>query len=319
MFSPLHSPSRLHAATRFLAAVACVTLFVVAGAGCGAPERSFDGERAFAHLEAQVAAGPRVPGRPGHARGLELLRRHLEGAADRVSLHRFHEVSPLDSTSLDLTNVVAVFHEESPTRILFGAHWDSRAIADQDPDEALRSSPVPGANDGASGVAVLLEVATALREVPPGIGVDLVFFDGEDQGLTDVPESWALGATAFVRDHATYRPAFVVIIDMVGRTGTRIPREGHSVLRAGPLVEAVWSLAGDLGLTVLQDSLGAAIMDDHIPFLRAGIPAIDLIGFDDPDWHTTNDLPQNCSPAVLEEVGRLLLGLVARAEESLSS
>jgi hypothetical protein len=299
---------------RALAALGVVLL----AAGCGAPERRFDAERAYGHLVTQVEIGPRAPGTDGHARGAAYLRSHLEATADRVSAHRFHAISPLDSTSLDLTNLVAVFTEDAPKRILFGAHWDTRVRSDEEEDEALRNRPVPGANDGASGVAVLLELATALAEHPPGVGVDLVLFDGEDQGVEADPDSWALGSQAFVRDHPAYRPAFVVVIDMVGRTGTRIPREAHSVLAAGPLVEAVWAAGRDLGLTVLADSLGGPVVDDHIPFLRAGIPAIDLIDLEDPDWHTTRDLPGNCSPEPLGEIGALLLELIARAEASLS-
>jgi hypothetical protein len=148
------------------------------------------------------------------------------------------------------------------------------------------------------------------------VGVDLVLFDGEDGGLEGDPLSWALGSQRFVRDHPTYRPAFVVVIDMIGRRGLSVPKEANSVAAAGPLVEAIWATGRELGLTVLADSVGAPVYDDHIPFLEARIPAVDLISLDDPDWHTLRDLPGNCAPESLGQIGRLLLALVARAEAS---
>jgi Zn-dependent M28 family amino/carboxypeptidase len=284
-------------------------------AGCA--DREFDDDRSFRHLVAQVELGPRVPGSPGHARALEYYRAHLEPLADRVFVHEFDAVSPLDSSAVTLRNVVAVFRPDSPTRILFGAHWDTRPVADEDPEPARRRDPVPGANDGASGVAVLLEVATSLAARPPGIGVDLVLFDGEDLGRPAEPETYALGSQEFVRAHPEYRPAFLVNLDMVGRRGLRIPKEPHSVLGAGWLVERVWAAGREMRSTVLVDSLGPPVFDDHVPFLRAGIPAVDLIDLRDPNWHTTADLPEACAPESLGEVGRLVLAILRDAERTL--
>jgi Zn-dependent M28 family amino/carboxypeptidase len=284
--------------------------------GCGAAERSFDEGRAFRHLEAQVAFGPRVPGSEAHGACLAYLRAQLEGSADEVTVHTFEGSCAVDSSSATFHNVIAVFRPESRRRILFGAHWDTRSAAERDPDPAKRNEPVPGANDGASGVAVLLEVAAALAARPPETGVDLVFFDGEDCGVDRSVESWALGAQAFVRDHPDYRPGYAVILDMVGRRGTRIPREGNSAASAPQLVAAIWAVAREEGLTVLADTLGAPVMDDHIPFLAARIPAVDLIDLDDPAWHTTGDLPANCAPESLGQLGRLVLALVERAEKA---
>jgi len=288
---------------------------VVAVAGCGG--REFDQDRAFGHLTDQVAMGPRVPGTEGHRRALEYFRKHLEERADRVYTHEARLPSPLDGAPMDLKTVVAVFRPDRSVRVLFGAHWDTRAVADQDPDEARRGDPVPGANDGASGVAVLLELATALAEIPPKIGVDLVLFDGEDQGRSQEAETFALGSARFVEDHRDYRPAFMVNLDMVGRRGLRIPREPHSVLGAARLVERIWTVGREIGCTVLVDSLGPPVFDDHVAFLRAGIPAVDLIDLSDPNWHTTADRPDACSPESLGEVGRLVLAVLRDAERTL--
>jgi len=216
---------------------------------------------------------------------------------------------------MHLTNVVAVFGAERTSRLMFGAHWDTRPIADQETVDSLRTQPVPGANDGASGVAVLLEVARALSRAEPKVGVDLVFFDGEDSGRDDYPRTFALGSQRFVKDHPSYRPRIAVILDMVGRRDARIPREGTSVTYSGWAVESVWGAARDLGLTVIVDSVGTATFDDHVPFIEAGIPAVDILDMRDPAWHTVRDLPENCSPETLGQIGRLVLELIARAEE----
>ena len=293
-----------------------IGLAVLAATACDPAPRPFDASAAFARLEEQVAMGPRVPGSAAHRACLEYLESTLTPLADRVTLHAFDDVCAIDSTRATFHNVVAVFAPGERRRVLFGAHWDSRPVADQDPDPTKRGDPVPGANDGASGVAVLLEVARALKARPPAVGVDLVFFDGEDCGTEEDVRSWGRGSQRFVADHPGYRPGYAVILDMVGRKGTRIPREANSVARSPALVDAIWALARAEGLTVLADSTGSPVMDDHIAFLAAGIPAADLIDLSDPAWHTVSDLPAGCSPDALAEVGRLVLALIDRAERA---
>jgi Zn-dependent M28 family amino/carboxypeptidase len=285
--------------------------------GCSERERQFDATRAFAHLAEQVAQGPRVPGTDAHRRTFALLHDHLRERADRVTVHRFVTSSPLDSTEVELSSLVAVFAEDEPVRLLFGAHWDSRPICDRETDEELRRLGVPGANDGASGTAVLLEVATALAADPPRVGVDLAFFDGEDMGREGEALTYALGSRRFVRDFPDYRPVLVVILDMVGRRGLRIPKESNSVLGAARAVERIWSLGEEIGCSVLVDSLGPPIVDDHVPFLEVGIPAVDLIDLADPAWHTRRDVVENCAPQSLGEVGELVLAIIREAEDSL--
>lgn len=302
--------------SRFASVASFAPLLCAAWTGCAPSPRSFDEAAAFAHLERQVAFGPRIPGSGGHAAALAYFRDHLEACADVVSVDTFDGICALDSTAMTLHNVVAVFRPDEKRRLLFGAHWDTRPYADRDPDESRRRDPVPGANDGASGVAILLEVASALRALPPGVGVDLALFDGEDCGVEESPDSWALGSQRFVAANPGYRPAYAVIIDMVGRDGMTLPKEGNSVAAAGPLTHAVWREAARLGEPAFVDSVGRAVWDDHIAFLRAGIPAVDVIDFDDPHWHTVSDLPEHCSPSSLGQVGRLLLALVRKAEEA---
>jgi len=286
--------------------------------GCSPAPRNFDESRAFEHLVSQVNLGPRIPGSEGHRKTYELIHSHLEFNADRITEHSFTDVSPIDSSMIEIRSLIGVFNEESSRRVLFGAHWDTRPIADEETDEEKRKLPVPGANDGGSGVAVLMEIASQLRERPPAIGVDLAFFDGEDQGIHGSPRSFALGSQRFVKDYPQYRPAFVVILDMVGREGTSIPREGNSMIASAPFVDRIWEIGRLSGCSVLADSTGPPVFDDHIAFLEAGIPAVDLIDVSDPAWHTTGDLPERCSPQSLGEVGRLVLEIIRNAEQDLS-
>src|SRR5690606_32148742 len=156
---------------------------------------------------------------------------------------------------------------------------------DRDPDPAKRSRPVPGANDGASGVAVLLEIARILHANPLGIGVDMILFDLEDLGTAEQVEAdaaearipFAIGSAAFVRNNPTYRPTFGILLDMVGDRNLRIPKEGYSRAYAPRIVEKVWAAAERVGAEAFVDEPGGAVEDDHVPFLRAGIPMVDLI------------------------------------------
>lgn len=265
-----------------------------------------DGDRAFAHLEAQVEFGPRVPGSVAIARCREYLFEQLSQRTDYVGAQRFTLPDPYGNDSLQLVNVLAHFHRERAARVLLGAHYDTRPRADQD-SGAARARAVPGANDGASGVAVLLEVARALAAWDPGVGVDLVFFDGEDYGREGDFDHYLLGSRHFVQTMGAYRPRAMLLLDMVGDADLRIPMEGNSLTRAPGLTALVFDVADSLRAPGFVREKGPAVLDDHVPFLVQGIPAVDLIDFDYPPWHTTADLPGQCSPASLESVARVVL------------
>lgn len=270
----------------------------------------FSGERAFELLETQVAFGPRVPGTDAHREMLAWLLAELRGSADSVLPHTFVVADPRGGEEpLQLTNVKASFRPDREPRYAFAAHWDSRPEADRQPGGGVDRA-IPGANDGASGVAVLLAVAEILAEHPPQSGIDLLFFDGEDYGREGEPENYLLGSRRFVRDFPSYRPSGLVLLDMVGDRDLHIPMEGNSLRYAGDLVIRVFNRALALGLPAFEAVPGQHVMDDHVPFLQAGIPAVDLIDLDYPYWHTLEDLPQACSPTSLEQVGTLVLHLV---------
>lgn len=282
------------------------------GSGNGS---SFDAERAFAHLERQVAFGPRIPGTEGHRRQLQWMQSFLAERADTVLSQHFSHVTQAGDT-LRLTNVFARFRPDARDRILLIAHWDTRPQADQSPRREDRGLPVPGANDGASGTAVILEIAEVLRQQRPPIGVDLLFVDGEDFGPGE--GDMYLGAKHFARNQPpSYQPLYGVLLDMVGDRDLRLPVEGNSARYAPEVVRRVWDLAREMGYgDVFVNEVGPYISDDHIPLNEAGIRTIDIIDFDyGPGhryWHTREDVPANTSAQSLGIVGRVMTELIRR-------
>ncbi len=275
----------------------------------------FDGKKAFQFLVAQTNFGPRVPNSPAHEQCLNYLENELAACADTVTLQPFTWPG-YDNTTLHCTNILASFNNKAVTRVLLIAHWDSRPRADQDPDPKKRHFPVPGANDGASGVAVLLEIARHCKARPPAIGVDIVLTDGEDYGYERDLQNYFLGARYFASHLPEgYHPMFGILLDMVGDSQLEIPKEPNSISNAPDVVNLVWSTAKNLGVYQFTDAVQRPVSDDHIPLNEAGIRTIDLIDFDYPDasnryWHTTMDTPDKCSAESLEAVGRVLLTVI---------
>jgi Zn-dependent M28 family amino/carboxypeptidase len=264
-------------------------------------------------LERQCAFGPRVPGSAAHDSCFSWLTSRFRAMAPVVQVDSFTYDSPELGHEVRLTNLVARFRPRAKERILIGAHWDSRPWADKDPKPALRTRPVLGANDGASGVAVLLEMARVLQKTGTPIGVDLVLFDGEDLGTEENPNGFFRGSMRYVSRMGEDRPLFVIVIDMVGKTGLTLQWEINSRKQASNIVDVVWQEARDLGIRNFRSEPGPQVFDDHIPFLNASIPAVDLIDFNFPEWHTTHDTPATCSPRSLEAVGTVLVSLATKA------
>lgn len=281
----------------------------LADLGIDVPE--FSADSAFELLKRQVEFGPRVPGSPGHAQQLEWMTELLRERADTVILQHFtHDA---DSIELALTNVFARFRADAPDRILLLAHWDTRPTADAEREPELREQPILGANDGASGTAVLLELARVLSIDAPPIGVDLLFTDAEDY-----TGNMYLGAKHFAANLPRgYRPLYGILVDMVADQDPVFPIEGHSQSFAPEVVERVWRLAEQLGHgAVFQRRTGSTISDDHVPLNRAGIRTIDIIDFDygpgNSYWHTLQDVVENTSPRGLGIVGEVLTVLIYR-------
>lgn len=255
---------------------------------------AFNGERALADVATQLSFGPRWTGSPGHSRTVAWLVATLTAAGWQT------EVQTAEIEGQTVQNVIAR-RGTGKEWVLLGAHYDTRLVADEDPDPARRVEPVPGANDGASGVAVLLELA---RVLPPELDKEvwLVFFDAEDNGR--IPGwDWILGSRAFVAA-LVGAPDAVVIVDLVGDADLQLYYEHNS---DAELSAEIWAVAARLGYQQFIPELKYSILDDHTPFLQAGIRAIDIIDFDYPYWHTTADTLDKVSAESLAAVGATLL------------
>lgn len=254
----------------------------------------FNGERALKDVQYQVDLGPRVSGSLAHDQEVEWIEKELK---------RFHWQVQLQETTFQgkpIKNVIAS-RGSGEDWIILGAHYDSRILADRDPDPTKRGLPVPGANDGASGVAVLLELA---RSLPPDLNktIWLVFFDAEDNGRIG-DWDWILGSRAFVQN-LTGKPNAAVILDMIGDKDLELYWEMNSDRL---LSEQIWAQAKDLGYNQFIPQPKHRILDDHVPFIEAGIPAVDLIDIEYAYYHTTQDTSDKVSAESLQAVGDTLL------------
>ncbi|RJP73772.1 MAG: M28 family peptidase [Candidatus Zixiibacteriota bacterium] len=285
-------------------------VFLALGVIPAARAADFDAARAWDQLLAQCAFGPRNPGSDGHQECLHYLEAELKKYAPVVERQTFSAVQPVTKEPLRLTNLIARFPGPGTRRVLLCAHWDTRPWADQDPNPENRDEPILGANDGASGVAVLLEIARCLAAEPPPVGVDIVLFDGEDMGREGHLEEYLLGSREYAASLSPPLPEAAILLDIVGGKGMRIPRELYSLQKARRLQEEIYAIARRLNQYVFVNEQGSAVYDDHIPLLEAGIPAVDLIDFSYPYWHTLQDVPANCSPKALEAVGKVVLAWV---------
>ncbi len=276
---------------------------------------TFDPARAFSYLTQQTSFGPRNPNSKGHEACLQYLLEMLRSLAGRVEKQEFTRTGYRGEV-LRMTNIVAAFNPDARTRILLCAHWDTRPRADRDPDKARRNEPILGANDGASGVAVLLEIANILHSTPPPVGVDIVLFDGEDYGREGDQTYYLLGSRFYAQQKpADYIPRFGILLDMIGDKQLEIPREANSMRYAPDVMDEIWSTARELGIQQFVDAPGDEVMDDHWPLNEAGIKTVDLIDFNYPDasnrfWHTSQDVPANCSAESLGAVGTVLVHLL---------
>ena len=302
--------------SRFSRSGLCLALALVVPA-CGARDRAarpreFVGPRAFGYLEQQMQFGPRIPGTAAHERTGDWILQHLRATADSVAVQSITHVTRHGET-LHLRNFFARFRPGAPDRVLFLAHWDTRPHADQSANLGQQRLPVPGANDGASGVAVLLGVADALKAKPPSLGVDLLFVDGEDFGNFARDTNDVLIGSRYFASHRppAYQPLFAVLFDMVADKDQQFYYEGNSQAFAPEVVDRVWRTAADLGYgRIFQPGVKHTLTDDHVALQQAGIHAIDVVDFDYPYWHTREDTIDKVSAASLQVVGDVAVALV---------
>lgn len=277
----------------------------------------FSADSAYSYVERQVKFGPRVPNTPEHqacARWLASeLRRHGAEVTEQKMV-----VNAFDGNMLSATNIIGQYNPEAENRLLLLAHWDCRPWADKDPDPAKRKRAVDGANDGASGVGVLLEIARQIGLNSTDKGIDILFVDAEDWGSEEKEDSWALGALYFVSHpfKGGYYPDEAILLDMVGGKGATFCREYFSEQAAPSLASRIWAIGKASGYgDYFVDRMGSAITDDHVQLINAGIPAIDIIDYREgsgfhPSWHTTHDTMDNIDRRSLEAAGQTVLNYI---------
>jgi glutaminyl-peptide cyclotransferase len=276
---------------------------------------SFSGARAFAHLEAICDLGPRPSGSEAMARQRTLVANHFRAAGGAVSGQAFLVRDRRSGANVHLENLVVEWHPDRRDRVLIGAHYDTRPFPDRDPVDP-RGTFI-GANDGASGVALLMELARAMPSLTGPVGVDFVLFDAEEYVFAP-RDPYFLGSTYFARQYAAdqesgrarHRYRCGVIVDMVADRDLEIWQEQRSATwpDTSPVVDAIWGVAARMNVRQFVPRPKYTIDDDHVPLRMIGrIPTCDIIDFDYPHWHTTADTPRQCAPESLEAVGAVLL------------
>ena len=291
---------------------------VMALVGCGAKTASHlpappassgpsDATRAYADLKKQVAFGPRTPGSVGAAACRDWAIAEFSKALG-VPAKRQDFTMLARGSRIAMTNVLAHYNPTAKRQIMLCAHWDSRPSADMEISADKKRKPIPGANDGASGVAVLLEVARQLKSSGVEVGVQFVLFDGEDYGpgIQDM----FLGAKYYAKNPILGRPEYAILIDMIGDKDLQIGREYNSDRAAKDINDRVFGAAAKLGVKEFINAPGHEIMDDHLELQRIGWKAIDLIDFDYAAWHTLDDTPEQCSGESLKKVADVLLAVL---------
>lgn len=280
----------------------------------------FSADSAYLYVREQCDFGARVPNSDAHEKCASYLKNKLANYGAEVEMQHF-STTAFDGTKINGTNIIGSFAPEKGRRIILFSHWDSRPFCDQD-DSQFRSTPVMGANDGASGVAVILEIARQIQQQQPNIGVDMVFLDAEDYGDAngESEDSWCLGSQYWANHpHYKKKPTYGILLDMVGADHPHFGVDVTSSRFAGETVQKIWNIANALGYKeYFQQRMTSQLIDDHVYINHiAGIPTVDIIDFNTqrgfPEtWHTHNDTPENISKSTLNMVGKTLINLIYR-------
>jgi glutaminyl-peptide cyclotransferase len=307
--SSIYPALKYNFATKLSFVLVFLLLAFLTGVQAASNINEFDGQRAYQWLVKQTDLGPRNPGSSGHDAALALLKGELELRGAKTVLQPFMHYDAEKGITLTMSNIIGSFNPDNLSRIILCAHWDTRPFADRD-TPANADKPILGANDGGSGVAVLMELARLMQASAPPVGVDIVLFDGEDYGKEGDLDNYCLGSRYFADNHAGFYPRFAILLDMIGDADLRIPVEGYSEQYAPDVVDLVWGEAERLGVYQFSREINGYIFDDHVVLNQGGIRAIDLIDFDYPAWHTLGDTADKCSPASLKAVGDVLNGVI---------
>ncbi len=281
---------------------------------------SFSADSAYNYVAAQCNFGPRTMNSEAHEKCAEWLVGKFRQFGANVTLQEAPS-KLYDGTPISIKNIIAVFNDSCDGRIQISSHWDSRPWADNDNDENYHNTPIDGANDGASGVGILIELARQIQLKNPGIGIELVCWDAEDAGShgIDATNSWCIGSQYWAANHTVdgFRYVYGILLDMVGGKNTYFRKESASMYYAPTIVDKVWSTAQRLGYgKYFLNEDGGSITDDHIQVNKSGIPCIDIIGSNAngsgfPDtWHTMDDNIKNIDKDVLKAVGQTLMEII---------
>ena len=320
-----------------LATIVCGAAVAVSLAACGSSKKevraddqraavtvpAFDGQRAYEYVKRQVDFGPRLLGSEAHKACGDFLCEQLEAFGAKVYRQIF-QATIYDGTTYRAVNIIGAFNPEARKRVMLCSHWDSRPWADNDPDPKNHHTPILGANDGASGVGVLLEMARHFKEQMPTIGVDIILFDAEDYGAPQFADEngeewWCLGSQYWSRIHhvANYNARYGVLLDMVGGRNATFLLEGFSKEYAHGVQQKIWDKAQELGFgSVFVRRAGGFVTDDHVPVNRvAKIPCVDIVNCDEQSklsgfgdtWHTVNDNMEHIDKQTLQMVGQTLM------------
>lgn len=288
-------------------------LLLILGGAVDATAAEPDGARAFGYLSEICRIGPRPSGSPGMDKQLQRVSEHFSNLGGAVRYQTFDAPHPLTGNPVRMNNVIVSWQPRSKERVLIACHYDTRPFPDNDPDpEQRRTGRFVGANDGASGVALLMELAHHMKGLTPKYGVDFVLFDGEELIFGNRGEFF-LGSTHFAKEYAKSAEREVtyvagVLVDMIGDKNLAVYQEINSVKYAPRVVDSVWTAAKRAGVKEFVPRPRHEVRDDHLPLNEiAKIPTADLIDFDYPHWHTSRDVPSNCSGASLAKTARVLL------------
>jgi hypothetical protein len=277
-----------------------------------------DGARAYGYLKQICDLGPRIAGTEANEQQRKMAALQFQKNGGVVKEQPFVALDPASGQRVRMTNLIASWFPERTSRVVIGAHYDTRPYPDRETDPVDRQQPFLGANDCASGVALLMELSQHLNDSATPWGVDLVLFDGEELVYDRVGE-YFLGSKEFARQYKKDRRAKAIpftyvggfVLDMIGGRDLHLPKEPYSTQFAGRLQRELWTVAHRLGARAFTDERGTEVLDDHLPLNDVGIPTVDIIDFDYPHWHRASDLPEQCSPQSLEQVGKVLSAWLA--------
>lgn len=279
----------------------------------------FDVKRALKYLDAVCDIGPRISGEAGMAKQQELLAKHFEALGGKLEWQKYKATQhSKPKQPVEMANLIVSWHPERQRRVILCSHYDTRPIADQEVDPRKWRQPFISANDGGSGVAFLMELAHHMKDLKTDVGVDFVFFDGEEYVFDPDRDKYFFGSEYFARDYQKGRPKHryvaAVLLDMIAGKNPRFPVEVNSYLKAGALVDELWKIAAEQQCPAFVYGMGPDVRDDHIALNAVGIPAVDIIDFSYPHWHRLSDVPANCSGEGLTQVAKVLTVWLQRAK-----